>query len=111
MAGFCRTIREKSNARTTENMLVYGINLLEYAQDFSWSSAKACHAVLLCRIEQGEVQSWNEMEKLDKIRRAHAQRHVTTSHGSSRNPDKASNAKTTPCIYFNKGSCAQKYVP
>ena len=45
---------------TRENMLDYVINLLEDAQDFSWSSAKASHAVLLCRMEQGDVRSWNE---------------------------------------------------
>ena len=39
---------------TKENMLDYVINLFEDALDFSWSSAKACHAVLLCRMEQGE---------------------------------------------------------
>ena len=105
---FCRTIREVSNVHLRENMLDYVINLLEDAQVFSWSSAKACHAVLLCRMEQGEVKNWNEMEKIDKIWRAHAQRHATTFHGTSQNLDKETAAKTTPCVYFNKGSCAQK---
>ena len=50
MGCFSRTIREESNVHTRENMLYYVINLLEDAQDFSWSSAKACHAVLLCRM-------------------------------------------------------------
>ena len=38
-----------------EHMLDYVINLLENANDFSWASAKASHAVLLFRVEQGEV--------------------------------------------------------
>ena len=54
MVGFCRTIREESNVHTRENMLDYVINLLKDAKAFSWSSAKACHAVLLFRMEQGE---------------------------------------------------------
>ena len=67
MAGCCRTIREESNVHTRKNLLDYVINLLEDAQDFSWSSAKVCHVVRLCRMEQGKVQSWNETEKMDRI--------------------------------------------
>ena len=33
-------------------MLDYVIDLLDDATDFSWGSAKASHAVLLCRMEQ-----------------------------------------------------------
>ena len=51
MAGFCRTIREESDPKNKEFMLDYAINLLDDATDFSWASAKACHAVLLCRME------------------------------------------------------------
>ena len=32
------------------HMLDYKIALMEYANDFSWSSAKASHVVLLCRM-------------------------------------------------------------
>ena len=58
MAGFCRTIREEPDSKNKEFMLDYVINLLDDATDFSWASAKACHAVLLCCMQQGEVQSW-----------------------------------------------------
>ena len=34
MVGFCRIIREESNVQTKENMLDYGINLLEDAHPF-----------------------------------------------------------------------------
>ena len=44
--------------QTRENMLDY---LLEDAQDFFWASAKASHAVFLCRMEQEEVRKWNEI--------------------------------------------------
>ena len=27
---------------------------MEDAQDFSWASAKVCHAVILCRMEEGK---------------------------------------------------------
>ena len=77
MAGFCRTTREKSDLKISEFMLDYVINLLDDATDISWASAKACHAVLLCRMEQGKIQSWSQTDKIDRERRAHGQRHVT----------------------------------
>ena len=58
-----------------EHMLDYVIDLLDDATDFSWASAKASHAVLLCRMEQGEIKSWSETEKIERVRRAHVQRH------------------------------------
>ena len=63
MAGFCHTIREESDMAIKEHMLDYVIDLLDDATDFSWASAKASHAVLLCRMEQGEIKSWSETEK------------------------------------------------
>ena len=60
-----------------EYMLDYVNNLLEDANDFSWASAKASHAILLCQLEQGEVVSWSDVQKIDRIRRAHAQRHIS----------------------------------
>ena len=44
-------------------MLEYLISLLDDANDFSWDVAKASHAVLLCRMEQGEVVTYQEIEK------------------------------------------------
>ena len=64
---------EGRNQHASQRMLEYVIN----ANDFSWASAKASHAVLLCRMEQGEVVGWSDVEKIDCIRRAHAQRHVS----------------------------------
>ena len=109
MAGFCRTIREEPDSKNKEFMLDYVINLLDDATDFFWASAKACHAVLLCRMEQGEVQSWSQTDKIDRIRRAHAQRHIT-GQNSSKSQDRGTSGtgRVTPCIYFNKGMCMQK---
>ena len=70
-------MREEENFKCREFMLGYLVNLLEDATDLSWAAAKASHAVLLCRMEQGEVKDWTDVEKIDRIRRAHAQ----TRHG------------------------------
>ena len=59
-------------------MLDYLIFLLDDSNNFSWSSAKASHAVLLCRMEQGEIKDFTEIDIIDKDRRAHAQRHTFT---------------------------------
>ena len=108
MAGFCRSIREESDTKVREHMLDYVIDLLDDATDFSWASAKASHAVLLCRMEQGEIGSWLETEKIDRVRRAHAQRHSTGQGSTQRGQDKHSSAKTATCVYYNKGVCSQK---
>ena len=63
-------------------MLDYLGSLMEDASDFSWDSAKACHAILLTNIEVDRI-SWNETEKINRIRRAHAQRHVTATSTSA----------------------------
>ena len=110
MAGFCRSMREEINEKNREFMLDYLVNLLEDTTDFSWAAAKASHAVLLCRMEQGEVKDWSEVKKIDRIRRAHAQRHVTANVGSNpKNQDRAqfAPAKFTPCIYYNRNACSQ----
>ena len=39
---------------------------MEDANDFSWQAAKASHAVMLCRMEEGKVE-WHETHKLDRI--------------------------------------------
>ena len=54
----------------------YLINLLEDATGFSLAFAKASHAILLCRMEQGKFKSSAETDKIDHARRAHVQQHV-----------------------------------
>ena len=101
VTGFCRTMKEEHDTNTKDCMMDYMIALLEDAQDFSWEAAKASHAVLLCRMEQGEIQGYHQTEKIDRIRRANAQRHLHANLGSGM----AKTNKTTTCQYYNKGSC------
>ena len=56
-------------------MLDYLVSLFDDANDFSWDATKASHTILLCRIEQGEIKYYTEVEKIDRIRRANTQRH------------------------------------
>ena len=108
IAAFCRIRKEETNLENKEHMLDYLIQLLEDANDFSWDAAKASNAVLLCRMEQGDVKNYMQVEKIDRIRRANAQRQVV---GSSSNQSVRSQVqkpiKSTPCLYFSKGSCTQ----
>ena len=66
---------------------------------------------LLCCMEQGEVTSWSETDKLDRIRRANAQRHVVptqTNSGSQKfrkNQVPQKSVKLMPCVYYNDNSC------
>ena len=112
VAGFGRTMRDESDPEIRNHMLDYMISLMDDANDFSWISAKASHAVLLCRMEQGEVASYADISAIDRIRRANAQKHVPHSQVS---PQKFNNGKkftkitkTMPCTYFNQGTCLQK---
>ena len=78
-------------------MLDYLITLMEDANDFSWDAARASNAVILCRMEQGEVKNYKETEKLDRIRRANAQRHVITSFDEVSNSQKKVKNKLLTC--------------
>ena len=109
MAGFCRTIKEEKNIEMKEHMLDYVIALLEDANDFSWGAAKASHAVLLCRMEQGEISDFSDTPKIDRIRLADAQKHTTSNTSASQNASvKKFTGKITrsmPCNYYNQDSC------
>ena len=112
VAGFGRTMRDESDPEVRQHMLDYMISLMDDANDFSWILAKASHAVLLCRMEQGEVASYADISAIDRIRRANAQKHVPHSQVS---PQKFANSKkytkitkSMPCTYFNQGTCLQK---
>ena len=108
MAGFCRIMREESCQITKDHMLDYLISLLDDSNDFSWQAAKASHAVLLCRMEQGEVTSWSQTDKIDRIHRANAQKHLPPSqsgHSNQKFKKNASGQKSMPCVFFNDKSC------
>ena len=77
VAGFGRTMRDKSDPDLKQHMLDYLIALMDDANDFFWTLAKASHAVLLCRMEQGEVKDFSDTFAMERIRRANAQKHVS----------------------------------
>ena len=60
------------------------------------------------RMEQGEIKSWSETEKIDRVCRAHAQRRSTAQSTAQKGQDKSSSGKVTTCVFYNKGSCAHK---
>ena len=66
-------MRDESDKNCKEAMLNYLISLLDDANDFSWSAAKACHAVLLCHMEQGEIKDFTQTKAIDRVKRAHVQ--------------------------------------
>ena len=57
-------------------MINYMSDLMEDTIDFSWQGAKAEHGVLCCELEWGTV-TWDQTDHIDRIKRAHAQKHVT----------------------------------
>ena len=54
---------------------------MEDTTDFSSGSAKSAHAVLMCEMERRAVD-WFDSDRIDRIRRAYAQRHTVTSKQS-----------------------------
>ena len=113
VAGFGCTMREESDPEIKQHMLDYMISLMDDANDFLWVSAKASHAVLLCRMEQGEIRSYSDVMAIDRIRRANAQKYmptsVTSSPQNSTFPKKfGKTTKSMPCTYFIQGTCLQK---
>ena len=73
---FARNILEEKSHKTRENMLNCLLDLMEDANDFSWQGAKAAHAVLMYDMEKGAV-TWDDTACIDRVRRAHAQKHVS----------------------------------
>ena len=99
-------MKEETNSDSKECMLEYLVSLLDDAQDFSWEAAKASHTVLLCRMEQGEVENYSQVEKIDQIRRANAQRHIPPSNADLHKKVQGKTQKVVPCMYFNQGTCS-----
>ena len=94
VAGFGRTMRDESDPDVRQHMLECLIALMDDANDFSWTSAKASHTVLLCWMEQGEVKDFSDFFAIERIWRANAQKHVQPSaniSGSKKNFQKSQN--------------------
>ena len=102
-------MREETNQNLRDHMLNYQIDLMDDANDFSWGAAKASHAVLLCRMKQGEVTGYDQVGRIDRIRRANAQKHIVPSSRISASLQLGKKSIVTvsrsmPCQLFNQGS-------
>ena len=105
VAGFASIVRDEGDVQTKNQMLEYLSDLMEDSHDFGWAAAKSSHAVLLCKMEEGRVH-WNQVDKIDRIRRVHAQR--LSGPPAQYQAHKQSSAKVTPCRYYNRGQCSHK---
>ena len=106
MAGFAQIIREEQNNQTRNHMLEYLSNIMEDSHDFGWQAAMASHAVLLCKMEESKID-WHETNKIDHVRRVHAQT-ASSNHSQSLANKRTSSRSPTPCRYFQKGTCSKK---
>ena len=107
VSGFARFAQDESNIDVKNKMLEYLADLMEDAQDFSWASAKAAHAVALCRMEDGKL-SWKDTQGLDRVRRAHAQKNIGASNsnnGGSGNKFGKNKELGFICKFFQIGTC------
>ena len=102
--GFARNIIEEKSQDTRNHMLYYLADIMSDATDFSWQNAKAAHAVLLCDMERVAV-SWRETSKIDRIRRAHAQKHSQNPKPWTKNFDANGGKKPWFCKAFQTGAC------
>ena len=93
-------MREDTNLETRQNMLDYVIAMMDYANDFSCDAAKDSHAVLLCRIEQGQFKLYGEVDRIDIVWRAtthHETRGVMYKHIYSEGFTSFGNLPSTEC--------------
>ena len=105
---------EQKSSEIKNIMVSYLSDLMEDATDFSWQGAKAGHAVLLCEMQQGSLQ-WEDMDHIDQIRRAHAQKHISnksiwaisTDH-SGRKPWYCKNYQSGACTYSHDNEFNRK---
>ena len=61
-------------------MVSYLGDLMEDATDFTYQGAKAAHAVLMCEMERDSLQR-EDMDRIDRIRRAHAPKTCSRERG------------------------------
>ena len=106
VSGFASIIRDEKDPNVKQCMLDYLTEIMDDSHDFGWKTAKGAHAVLLCRMEEGRV-TWQDTDKIDRIRRAYAQKVYQGASGSNSRKTHGKDVPT-PCRYFQKGSCSQK---
>ena len=80
VSGFVRCIQQEKSIGNRDLMLDHIGNLVEDTSDFSWDSA--AHAILLTNMEANRVK-WSVTEKIDRLHRAHAQRHISHNQASA----------------------------
>ena len=102
--GFCQNILDEPSTKRRNVMVAYMGELMEDATDFSWQGAKAAHAVLLCEMERGKV-TWEDQSRIDRIRRAYAQKHVGPSKSSWQKTGEQTR-KPWFCKNFQTGICS-----
>ena len=106
VAGFSQIIREQSHLTVKNQMLDYMSDLMEDSHDFGWQAAKGCHAVLLVKMEEGKV-AWGDTNKIDRIRRAHAQKIQSGQVSGVANKKIVKSRTPLPCRFYQKGTCGQ----
>ena len=89
-----------------EHMLDYLVALLDDAQEFSWGMTKASHAVLLCRMEQGEIADYSCVYQIDRIRRANVERHTSPKKSTFDKKGSQKPTKVMNCNFFNQNPCS-----
>ena len=99
--GFVKNVLEEPSQKSREKMLHYLGDLMEDATDFSWANAKAAHAVLLCEMERG-VLTWADTSRIERIRRAHAQKHNISKPNWGKNHE---NKRPWFCKQYQTGVC------
>ena len=110
VAGYVGIVMDEPDHETKTIMLEHLVDLMEDADDFSWSGSKAAHAVILARMEDCRLE-WDERAKLDWIRRKNSQRPepvkgLTFSKHSQNSKFTQQQLDEAPlCKYYNKSSC------
>ena len=61
---------------------------------------------MLRRMEEGKLD-WHMTSKLDRLRRAHAQK-IMSGPSSSQNKIGQNDSKGVPCKFFQNGKCTQQ---
>ena len=82
----------------------YIANLMKDASDFSFESARACHAVVLTTMEADRL-TWLDTDGLDRARRHHAQRHAPGGGGASFDSNYSAEGKSMLCKFYLDGTC------
>ena len=106
---FVWCMQEEKSEHNKACMLDYLGNIMVDVSDFSWDSAKACHAVILTNMEADRL-NWADTDKIDCIQHTHAQRHTSgaqTFASRSTVKNKTSYTKNgVVCRYFQEDSWA-----